>query len=129
MFISETDFVEAIFWGGVQIRRFNPNWNYTKTYRPVFTNPEAIQNAVDIAMHHVGDKYSVTQAVCAGVLRSLNLVEHANRIDRNWFCSEFIAYVLRFGLGVNVCGGIALQSILPDDLEQWIVENQWQTIN
>jgi len=129
MFINEREFIEATNPAGVRRNTFNPKWNYAKVYRPPeWVDQSFIDRAVEMSLIHIGDKYSVFQGVYSGVLRMFNMAEMADKIDRNWNCSEFIGYLLRYGMQLNFILNVALQSILPDDLEGWMVNNKWQII-
>ena len=129
MFINEHEFIEAANPGGVKTSQFNSKWKHAKVYRaPDWVNQSFIDQAVEMALIHKGDRYSMFQGFLSGFLRMFNLAERADKIDKNWNCSEFIGYLLRYGMQLNFMPNVALQSLLPDDLEHWLLGAAWAVI-
>lgn len=129
MFINETEFIEASNPGGVRIRSFDPKWSNVKIYRPPeAVSFEAIQDAVQLALFHVGEKYSIIQGVIAGLFRMIGLTAISDVVDNNWNCSEFGGYLIRYGMRIPFMMGAALRFLMPSDLEDWMVADKWQTI-
>lgn len=114
MFINDTEFIEASA-QGVKISQFDTKFN-ADIYRVRGLTELQINSGIALATTHLGEKYSFTQAILAGIFRILKLTELADKIDQNWFCSEFVAYIIRKGFDINICPKLAEQNILPVDL-------------
>lgn len=127
MFVDDHHFIEAQNPKGVVKSKFDPAWKHVTVYRPLVSDAH-IQKAVSMAHEHLGDKYSVLDSIVSGLLRILGLTEIAEKIDRNWNCSEFIGYLIRYGMNEWVKQSIPTQKILPDDLESEAKRLMWPII-
>lgn len=124
---SEGKYIEAGNPGGVQ-RKPLKDLSLKVVLRGPHS-PQEIDRALKMLQTHIGDRYSVLGAIWAGVWRLLGFVEYADKIDRNWDCSEFVLYFLRYGLKMDILDGLAIQSALPDDVEHALVKAAWQIIH
>lgn len=115
--VSEDEFVEATI-GGIKLTTYNPKWN-ADVYgiKDLESLPYAHKKSrlFTFAARHFGEPYSYVQALSAGVLRLLGLKRIADKIDRNWFCSEWAVYHIAESLGVRLVPEITYSDILPED--------------
>lgn len=116
-FIDSSHYIEASI-KGTHKTTWNPKAE-ADIFRIEGVTDEQIQAGITQGLSRMGEKYSVFEAIVAGVLRVFRLSEIADRINNNWICSEFVAFIVRIGMGMKILERLPLQNILPDDLKSW----------
>jgi hypothetical protein len=127
-FVDSYRFIEASNPHGVRISKFDTRWKHVKVYRKPDLTYYHVVPAIVLGYEFVGDPYSVYQGVSAGLLRMVGLVELADKQDRNWNCSEFVAFLIRYGLKLPIYPGRSIQTMLPDDIETSLIESGWVSL-
>ena len=118
IYLGDNSVLEARAFYGVRKVTLDKIGNPDSVIR-LLLDPFTIEKGItDYGLSHIGEYYSIPSGVLCGLLRLLGLRKSADKVDKNWFCSELTAYVLRFGMGVNIMTGIAISDILPDDVYQ-----------
>lgn len=115
--VSSTEFVEATV-GGIRLTTYKPEWNadiYGIKGLDKIPNYSKRARISSVAAKHFGEPYSFVQAISAGILRLLGLKHLADKIDQNWFCSEWAVYLIHEALGLRLNKDKAYADILPED--------------
>lgn len=115
-FVGDGEIIEARAFYGVRIAKIESVGAPAAAFRLPIPERRIVDGLHDCCFEHLGEKYSVMSGVWCGILRLLGLRKAADSVDPNWFCSEFVAYALRSGMGLNIMTGTAISDILPDDI-------------
>ena len=125
-FVNDTEVVEAVRGKGVIKSKFK-ELDHINVYRnKSISRRQAMDGSIE-GLKLLGDKYSVFQAVCAGVLRIIGLSHYAEKIDKNWFCSELVAHQMQYGWEIDYFPE-PNRSVLPDDILEIILKENWEKI-
>lgn len=129
MFIGSNIYSEAAK-HGVVLTKHDFKCAPFRAYRMPKRYQDNIVTMLEIVEFHTGDKYSVSQAMLAGILRLFGLAFYVDKlkVDRNWFCSEWTAYLMRFGLQVGMFRNVGVNSLVPQDIERAVINDGWQRI-
>lgn len=127
MFTSSVKYIEAGK-NGIEEINFVPKKFKIRVYRAPKKYGVLIPEVVNMARFHIGDKYSIPQAVFAGLLNILGWKKTAYKMDRNWYCNEFTGYLMRYGYKMKFGHGAALDSLVPDDIEHAVIADGWELV-
>lgn len=107
--------VDASFWGGVKIRKYEINQN--TVFKRIGMSEKEVENLILIAKSKIGNSYNIFGAIWSGVLRKLGLSYIVTSKDDFEHCSEFCVICIRElgGRWSNIYFGRDAASILPDD--------------
>lgn len=106
---------------GVREFMLTPSYvSLSHVYRIQNVSDLKLNNMVNLALSHVGEKYSVMDAAFAGILRLFGLKQWSYSVDSNWFCSEFVAYTIESSYGLDrpdIFPKKVPKDVLPDDFK------------
>jgi hypothetical protein len=111
--VSDTLYIEAMYGRGVAVSPYHP-FPGLVTYRATVT-PEQRSRIIHFLYAARGDRYSVAQAIAAGILKTFGLRGLAEKVDNNWFCSELVVCAFR-SAEIDLLPGYSAASVVPDDL-------------
>lgn len=118
MFLTHDTIIEAALFGNIKVTKFNPAWNYS-VYRIGQDLPSDFYHKLYAASWvHRKDRYDVFGAIIFGALRKFGLREIVDKIDNNWWCSEFVAYLVYICTGIRLCPDLSFSAIMPHDIKK-----------
>jgi uncharacterized protein YycO len=115
LFIDDNRFIEAQNPHGVVITEYQDS-KYKNEKILSIKNTHRVSNIDYFIYKHLGESYSVPNAIQVGLYRIFGWHTLADQVDRNWICSEFVGYLLRNAFKLDLGTAIATPYLLPDDI-------------
>lgn len=116
LFLDNEHFIEANNPLGIVITKYNTRNYKGKEIIKRIINKHRVTNIDNLVYKHLGEKYSILNAIQVGLFRKFGFNILADQIDKNWICSEWVGYLLRNGFYLNFCPNKSTVALLPDDL-------------
>lgn len=129
-FISKDQMIEANTKGVVQ-STYTPDLKHIHVYRMPhgYVSNEVLDYSLNLAKYHLGDRYDIPQGILAAISEAYGWPLKGRFIDDNWNCSEYIAYILQYGLlKLHVSKERELRAYLPKHITEFLIKEGWQRI-